>query len=135
VAYVDQEALVTRFGEDELQALAPDGNGGIDTETVLRACDDAAGEVDSRLAAAGLPTPMTPVPAVVAAVAADIARYRLYDEHASDAVTKRYDDAMKFLRDLARGDVKLGQAATESPSSAGDVQFNSSRRVFPGGGF
>lgn len=135
MAYVDQVALVTRFGEDELRALAPDGNGGIDTSTVQRACDDAAGEIDGRLAAAGIETPMMPVPGAVAAIAADIARYRLYDDQVSDSVKGRYDDAMRFLLGVSRGDIKLGRAASEAPSSAGDAQFNDSRRVFRGGGF
>ena len=135
MAYVDHAALVARFGEDELRAIAPDGSGGIDADTVQRACDDAQGEIDGRLVAAGIETPMTPVPGAIAAIAADIARYRLYDDQVSDAVKSRYDDAMRFLLGVSRGDIKLGQAATESPSSAGDVQFNTSRRVFGGGGF
>ncbi|MCL7931789.1 phage protein Gp36 family protein, partial [Halomonas llamarensis] len=65
----------------------------------------------------------------------DIARYRLYDEHASDQVQKRYDDAVKFLRSVSRGDVKLGISTGSAASSAGSVQMNSGRQVFNGGGF
>ncbi|MBZ9574415.1 DUF1320 domain-containing protein [Modicisalibacter sp. MOD 31.J] len=134
MAYVDQAALTTRFGEDELRALAPDGSGGIDADTVQRACSDAEAEIDARLNGAGYATPLSPVPAALAAHAADIARYRLYDDQVSDVVKGRYDDAMRFLRAIARGDVKLGEGGDPSPAEA-TVEFQSTPGVFPGGGF
>lgn len=134
--YCTQADLVDRFGEDELLALARDETGtAIDTAVVERACDDASGEIDGYVSAAGYPVPLSPVPRIVIANACDIARYRLYDEHASDQVQKRYDDAVKFLRSVSRGDVKLGISTGPASSSAGDVQMQSGRQVFNGGGF
>lgn len=132
--YIDQQQLVTRFGEAELQALAPDGQGGIDADTVARACVDAAGEIDARLVAAGYTTPLNPVPSVVTAHAADIARYRLYDEHATEVVIARYQHAIKFLRDVARGEVMLG-SNDEPTAPEATAQFDSKPPVMPGGGF
>ncbi len=134
--YCTQSDLIERFGEDELLALARDETGmAIDTAVVERACDDASGEIDGYVSAAGYPVPLSPVPRIVIANACDIARYRLYDEHASDQVQKRYDDAVKFLKSVSRGDVKLGISTGPASSSAGSVQMNSSRQVFTGGGF
>ncbi|WP_278369820.1 gp436 family protein [Vreelandella titanicae] len=134
--YCTQADLVERFGENELLALARDETGtAIDTTVVERACDDAGGEIDGYVSAAGYTVPLANVTRIITAYACDITRYRLYDEHASDQVQRRYDDAVKFLVRVANGTVKLGISTGPASSSAGDVQMNSSRRVFSGGGF
>ncbi|UXZ55826.1 DUF1320 domain-containing protein [Halomonas sp. 7T] len=134
--YCTKADLIERFGEAELLAIARDESGmAIDTAVVERACDDASGEIDGYVSAAGYPVPLSPVPRIVIANACDIARYRLYDEHATDQVQKRYDDAVKFLRSVSRGEVRLGISTSQGSSSAGSVQMNSGRQVFNGGGF
>ncbi|WP_417862376.1 gp436 family protein [Vreelandella venusta] len=133
--YCTQADLIERFGEDELLAIAHDDTGAMDTAVVERACDDASGEIDGYVSAAGYPVPLSPVPRIVIANACDIARYRLYDEHATDQVQKRYDDAVKFLKSVSRGEVRLGISSGTASSSAGSVQMNSGRQVFNGGGF
>ncbi|WP_438454699.1 gp436 family protein [Vreelandella venusta] len=134
--YCTQADLIERFGEDELLAIARDETGtAIDAAVVERACDDASGEIDGYVSAAGYPVPLSPVPRIVTAYACDIARYRLYDEHATDQVQKRYDDAVKFLKSVSRGEVRLGISSGAASSSAGSVQMNSGRQVFNGGGF
>lgn len=135
MVYVTQEDLVARFGENELRARAPDGSGGIEGATVERACADAQGEIDSRLAAAGLATPLSPVPPVIVAMAADIARYRLYDDQVSETIKGRYDGAIRFMKAVASGDARLGPAPAGDAGSAGAVDFYPGRRVFGGGGF
>lgn len=79
--------------------------------------------------------PLSPVPRIVIANACDIARYRLYDEQQNPVVQKRYDDAVKFLKSVSRGEVRLGISSGAASSSAGSVQMNSGRQVFNGGGF
>lgn len=134
--YCTQANLIERFGEDELLAIASDETGtAIDTAGVERACDDASGEIDGYVSAAGYTVPLATVTRIITAYACDIARYRLYDEHVSDAVKKRYDDAVKFLVRVSRGEVKLGISTGPASSSAGSVQMNSGRRVFSGGGY
>jgi len=134
--YCTQADLIERFGEAELLALARDETGtAIDTAVVERACDDASGEIDGYVSAAGYTVPLANVTRIITAYACDIARYRLYDEHASEQVQKRYDDAVKFLVRVANGTVKLGISTGSAASSVGNVQMNVSRRVFSGGGF
>tara|TARA_R110002049_G_scaffold190570_2_gene359255 strand:+ start:21691 stop:22101 length:411 start_codon:yes stop_codon:yes gene_type:complete len=134
--YCTQADLIERFGEAELLALARDETGtAIDTAVVERACDDASGEIDGYVSAAGYTVPLATVTRIITAYACDIARYRLYDEHASEQVQKRYDDAVKFLVRVANGTVKLGISTGSAASSAGSVQMNSGRQVFNGGGF
>ncbi|WP_237673583.1 gp436 family protein [Vreelandella profundi] len=134
--YCTQADLVERFGADEILAIARDDTGmAIDTAVVERACEDASGEIDGYVSAAGYPVPLSPVPRILIANACDIARYRLYDEHASDQVQKRYDDAVKFLKSVSRGEVRLGISTGAASSSVGSVQMSSGRRAFNGGGF
>ena len=132
--YIDAQDLITRFGEDELLQLAPNAAGdGYEAVTVAQACEDASGEIDGYVAAAGYPVPLVPVPRIVLAYAADIARYRLYDEHAPEQIRKRYEDAVKFLRAVSDGHVMLG--AKEPAATAGSAMFEPGRRAFNGGGF
>ena len=134
MSYVTEQDLIDRFGEQELIDIAPDATGlAIDSVAVDRAVNDASGEVDGYIAAGGYDTPLTPVPAIVKAYTADIARYRLYDDHATEQVTQRYKDAIKFFTNLANGTVQLGVASPEP--SGGSAEFNESRQVFKGGGF
>lgn len=135
MAYCTVDDLIQRFGENELLDLASDSTGeAIDQSVVDRAIEDAGGEIDGFVSAGGYPVPMDPVPRIVTAYCADIARYRLYDDRATEQVRKRYEDAVKFLRSVARGEVKLG-TRVPAESSAGDVQFDTGRRNFNGGGF
>lgn len=132
--YATLQDLIERFGERELVGLTDRHNQGVVDEAVVeRALVDASGEVDGYVSAAGYPTPLAPVPRVIRAYCADIARYRLYDDAASEQVTKRYEAAVRFLRAVAKGDVKLG--ATPPESNTGQAEFEPGRNVFHGGGF
>ena len=135
--YTNLAALIERYGEGELLQLAPPIAEGeeYDTARVAGACHDASGEIDGYVSGGGYPVPLDPVPRVIAAFAADIARYRLYDAHAPEQIEHRYRDAVRFLSAVASGAVRLGAAPLPSPAGAGEVQFNPGRQVFGGGGF
>lgn len=135
--YVTLDDLVKRFGRDEILDIAANESGDdFDIEAVNRACEDAAGEIDSSLAAGGYKLPLATVPPVVTAYACDIARYRMYDDRATEQVNKRYDDAIRFLRQVASGGLKLGVPKVDDEvTSAGEVSFVPGRRAFPGGVF
>lgn len=133
MAYCTQQDLLTRFGEDELSAIAPAPEGdGLDGERIERACEDAAGEIDGYLSGAGYVVPLANPPRVVVGFAADIARYRLHDDHASEAVTRRYEEAVRFLRSVSQGHVRLG-ATLGSGEAIGEAIFEPGRRVWSGG--
>lgn len=135
MAYITLDDLTRRFGESEILALADDGTGSIDQEEIDRAIEDAGGEIDGYVAGGGYTVPLDPVPKIVASYACDIARYRLYHSAATDQVRQRYEDAIKFLRMVAKGEVLLGIGSEDGGETAGTVEFESGRRVMPGGGF
>lgn len=137
MSYCTQADLVNRFSNEELLALTDRSNTGqVDSLVVEQAIADAASEINGYVLAAGYDLPLPEVPTIVRAYACDIARYRLYDDHAVEQVQKRYDDAVKFLRLLSENKVSLGikKAGNES-SSIGEAEIQSDRPSVFGGGF
>ncbi|MDI5994412.1 DUF1320 domain-containing protein [Pseudomonas sp. MDMC216] len=139
-AYLTLDDLIRRFDRNEILDLAEDKSDDtgetIDQVKVGDAIQDATGEIDSALAGGGYRLPLASVPPILTAYGCDIARYRLYDNRATEQVTKRYDDAIKALRLIASGVVKLGLPMVDDDvTSAGDVMMVPGRRTFPGGVF
>ncbi len=121
--YATQQDLVDRFSEKELVQITNFDDLAattINATRLQRALDDADAEIDARLQAR-YALPLASVPRLLVNAACDIARYRLYDDRATDQVTRRYEDAIKLLDRIGRGELQLGldplQQAT--PSSAG----------------
>ncbi|ATG73678.1 hypothetical protein AN401_07245 [Zobellella denitrificans] len=132
--YITLADLQERFSAEEILSLADDGTGQIDQDVINRAAEDASGEIDGYVAAGGYTVPMLTVPRIIRAYACDIARYRMYDDAATEQVRKRYEDAIKFLRLLAEGKVKLG-LDEDDVTTAGSAQFTGKPGVMPGGGW
>ncbi|HKJ94852.1 MAG TPA: DUF1320 domain-containing protein [Gammaproteobacteria bacterium] len=131
--YATQQDLVDRFGSDELIQLTDRSSSGtIDATVVDQALSDASDEMDGYIGARyELPLPSTPNTLV--RVCADIARYRLYDIQAPEAVAQRYKDAVAFLKAVSTGAVALGLPTASQPSSAGAPQKSAPSPVFGGG--
>ncbi|MCA0175231.1 MAG: DUF1320 domain-containing protein [Proteobacteria bacterium] len=116
--YATQADLVERFGATELAQLSnPGGGGALGAVEIDRALADASAEIDSYLAGR-YALPLATVPPVLARLAADIARYRLYDQAAPELVKERYAAAVKLLVALAGGTAQLGLAATDTQPTA-----------------
>lgn len=119
MTYATLQTMVERFGDAELiQRTDRYGSGQMDVQVMDRALADADAEVNSYLAVR-YALPLAGVPTALARVAADIARYRLYDDGVPETVRKRYEDAVALLKRMASGDVKLvldgdGQGGTGS---------------------
>ena len=132
MTYATQADLSDRFGATELAQLTDRTSGlVIDTAVLARALADADAEIDSYLATRyALPLASTPV--VLVRLAADMARYRLYDDRVTESVRVRYQDAVSLLKRLASGEVRLDGAATP-PAAASDssgIAVRAPDRVF-----
>jgi phage gp36-like protein len=155
--YILPQDLLTRFGAEELAQVADRGTPRLvtaellsaaaagtdmsgwsagDVEAVGKALDnieqaieDAQSAIDGYLSGR-YGTPMATPPAIVKRLACDMARYYLYDDHATETVQKRYDAAIAFFRDVAAGKVTLGPEAQASQPSGGTVQMVTGDRVF-----
>lgn len=155
--YLLPSDLLTRFGAEELAQVADRDTPRLVSAELLAAAaagTDMAGwpaadvaAVDKAMAAIGQAiedaqsaidgylsgrygTPLPTPPAIVKRLACDMARYYLYDDHASETVQKRYDAAIAFFRDVAAGRVSLGGEAEAAPAAGGTVELVSSGRVF-----
>ena len=119
MTYATQADLTDRFGAVELAQLTDRTNGVVIDATVLgRALADADAEIDSYLATRySLPLASTPV--VLVRMAADIARYRLYDDRVTDAVRQRYGDAVSLLKRMASGEVQLAGSTVLAAATTG----------------
>lgn len=106
--YATQADLVSRFGETEIIQISDRSNtGAIDAGVVADKLADADAEVDAYLAQR-FTLPLPSVPPVLKRIACDIARYHLYDNRSTEDVTRRYNDAINFLKAVAKGTVSIG---------------------------
>lgn len=129
--YATQADLISRFDEREIVELSDRANVGvINTAVVAGKLADAEAEINIYLQGRyALPLPS--VPSVLVRVACDIARYHLYDNRATEAVTQRYKDAIAFLKGVAKGDVHLGvDQANQAQTVSSAPEFDAPARVF-----
>ena len=113
MSYCTEADLTARFGADEIGAMAGRDPGGA-AATIARAMADADAEIDAYLAAR-YQLPLATVPTILARIACDIARYRLWAERASPEVRQRYEDARRLLESLSKGQVTLGLPLADAP--------------------
>ncbi|WP_157669909.1 gp436 family protein [Chitinibacter sp. GC72] len=132
MTYATQADMLLRFGEDELLGLTDRENTGtIEASVVERNIADADAEIDGYLAAR-YQLPLGHTPPILNRLSCDIARYHLYGERVTDTVRKRYEDAVRLLKGMADGSVKLGiDNGAPVDSSKGDMAvMTSSAPVF-----
>ena len=131
MSYATTEQISERYGADVLLLLADrDRDGAADAAVVEQALADAAAEIDTYLAAK-YDLPLTETPDILTRLAVDIAVYRLAAEAdlSTDERRKRYEDAVKLLERVARGEASLGLA--DPPASAyGGVKISRRPRRF-----
>ncbi len=118
MTYAVQQDLVDRFGAESLAQLTDRDTGQvIDADVLGRALSDADAEIDSYLAARyGLP--LASVPGILVRIAADIARYRLFADRATEAVRKRYEDAVRDLKLISAGTIVIDGAVSAALAPA-----------------
>lgn len=131
--YITAPQFAERFGQEELDQLTVT-NGGIQFDSAVA---DAQAIVDSYLAAIPertFPIPLTVPPARIAGVTADLTRYELWANRASEEVRNRRDQAIEYLRDLVAGRAVLIVDTVLDPepivSPIGRVGFRTNGRVF-----
>lgn len=135
MTYATQADLSERFGETELAQLTDRHYGAsIEASVLDRALADADAEIDGYLASR-YALPLASVPTALVRVAADIARYRLYDDRVTDAVRNRYQEAVSYLKAISAGGVVIdGAAPLAAAATTVAVKVRCVDKVFGGGG-
>jgi len=132
VAYATLQTLTDQVGIDEVTRSSDrDGSGAIDPGVVERALEDASSEIDSYVGSV-YKLPLNPVPGIVVTYCGIIALYRMSLETGSytEEKRKRYEDAIRWLRDVAKGVASLDGEVEAVPKSSGGIRYFSESREF-----
>lgn len=133
MTYATKQNMIDRFDAEELERLTDrDGTAGAIVDSVLdRALVDADAKINSYLSG-HYTLPLADTPDVLVRTAADLARFYLHKDGATDSVQKAYDHAIGFLKDVAAGRARLGDQDTpgETPASGSGPVFVAGERVF-----
>lgn len=137
MSYCTPSDLVEAFGEQlliDLTDRADPPSGVVDTVALGRAIADADAEIDGYLGVK-YTVPLTPTPDRVRAVSCDLVRYRLTQNKVSEQVRARYEDAVRWLRDVAAGRAVIPGAEQPVAGGGGNLAqvSGSPRRLFGGG--
>lgn len=133
MTYATQQELIDRYGEQALVMLtdrAPIATGAIDSDVVAKALSDADELIDGYLSTR-YALPLASVPPLVAQLARVIAYWMLHLTEPDTKTTKAYDNALRRLRDIASGAMRIPAAGLEpATTNAGGVQMTSRERPF-----
>lgn len=118
MGYATKQNMIDRFDQAELIQLTDRGTpatGAIVDAVLNSALADADAEIDGYLVGShALPLPSVPRNLVM--LACDLARYKLYDDRATEHVRQRYDDAVKYLVRVGKGELALSLDAQDQPA-------------------
>jgi phage gp36-like protein len=128
--YVDPREYVQKFGYSEAVILCDQHDlNRIDTSKILKALQDATALVDGYLAKKYL-VPLSPIPSMISAITANIARYMLHTENIQEVVEKNYTQDIRKLNDIAAGKLNLSVTLADSVSVGHGPSFVASKRIF-----
>lgn len=135
--YATLEAMVNKFGEREIIALTDRGppfTNTINNDVLNDAIETVNGEIDSYIGSR-YAVPLNPVPKVLTQQACDMVRYYLTGAAATatDDITSRYNNAIKFLTRVNKGELTLGGMPNEAgvaQTTSNTAQMSSGGRVF-----
>lgn len=129
--YCTQVQLENRYGTallTEISDRADVPTGAIDTGLITRAIADATALIDGYLAGR-YALPLTSVPALVTDLAQRISIYYAHSNVASDKIGKDYEAALRQMKDIAAGLIKLDAGGAEPEGSgASEVRSNDPER-------
>lgn len=132
MTYTTLEQLTQRFGAERLRQLtdrATPPAGAIDTDVVNRALEDTDAEIDGYLAVR-YKLPIADTPTLLRDLALSIAIYKLHVRDAAEKIVKDYDAAIRTLRLIAKGEVKLNLEGVE-PAGSGSSGVRTTDRERP----
>jgi phage gp36-like protein len=128
MTYATKQNLIDRFGSDELiQRTDRVNTGSIDDTVIEQTLSDADNTINGYITAY---LPLSAVPSGLLRIAADIARYYLYDDVIPDAVKDHYKNAITYLTDVRDGKISLIAGAVQQPVTSSSVDIDSSVSEF-----
>lgn len=133
MAYCTLDNIKAQLDEQDIIDLTDDKDLGVIDQTIVdQAIADADAAIDSYLGEKYV-VPLNPVPDIARKLSVDIAVYNLYSRRGrvTDTTEKRYDDAVKILRDVLKSGAGIpGAVKAEGPARDSFVKLSSSGRIF-----
>lgn len=132
MAYSTLQDLITRFSERRLIQLTDrfDPPAEVIDETVTAEALKHADDLIDGYVRGVYSLPFAAVPPMLNGLAADIAYFRLFQEPTEEA-RKRYEDALRTLRDISSGKIKLPvEGGADAPSRPDVLRIQSEPRIF-----
>jgi phage gp36-like protein len=130
MAYSAKTDMISLFGETEIIQLTDrDSLGVIDDVILSRAILSADGEIDSYIGAV-YELPLPSVSDMLVTASCNITRFRLYSSRATEEVKIRYDDTIRWLRDVSRGIATLGLKITDDQPTNNLVVVSTRTQIF-----
>lgn len=128
MSYATKAELIARYGEKMLIQLTDRATppAAIDDAVVDRALTDTDAAIDGYLLGRYV-LPLAGTPPLLADLAQAIAIYKLHRRSPDQKIKDDYDSAMKTLRDIANGSVRLNVAGVE-PAASGASGVRTSDR-------
>lgn len=118
---------------DLIQLTDDERTGDVDTDVVTRAIADADEEIDGYIGSR-LAVPLDPVPGIIRKMSVDIAIYNLYSRRRAEipeARRDRYNDAIRFIRSVAKGEISMGaNDPGGNPPTASGISSSGCDQVF-----
>lgn len=133
MTYATLQQLTDRYGETMLIDLTDRGavaTGTIDTTVTDRALADADAVIDGYLAAR-YALPLAATPALITDLAQAIAIWKLHPAAPDPKIETDYKEAIRTLRDISAGTVRIPGAAGLEPSGTGSTGARSTDRDRP----
>lgn len=124
--YSDKEYFLTKINSDELDKLIGESEDNLDS--AIQAADSL---IDSYLTNVAATLPLTDPPDIIKQLSFDITMYHLHDriQYADipERIKLKYDDAINFLKDVARGLANIPGLTSEDKAEGINYENNSPR--------
>lgn len=133
MAYCVQADILNQVDLRTLIQLTDDGGlGEIDQAVLARAIADADATIDAFLQGR-YSVPLAATPDKIRQVSADVAIFNLFsrrDEATPESRRDRYQEAMRFLDQVAAGAVSLGADSPAATTTRNEPDISSQHRIF-----
>lgn len=123
MAYATLEQLIDRYGEAMIVGLTDRGlvaTGGVDHDVIDRAFADTDAVIDARIGAR-YQLPLGEVPPLLTDIALCIAIWKLHRHEPGPKIKDDYTEAMRQLREIGDGTMRLPIEAGGEPQGAGET--------------
>ena len=129
MSYATYTDLTNQFSDAEMTAVSDRTRTGNENMAVIAEAIQYADDLIDGYLRNRYTLPLVVVPNSLVGVACDIARYRLYHEQPTELIVQRYEMALVWLKDIARGMFSLDVGTADAELST-SMSYSTPARIF-----